>query len=104
MLKAHAERALFLTSWLLILQDLKKRLFFVCLFDMGPHPAVLRASSWLCVREPLLAGLGGPYEMPRIEPMTMCKASTFPLYYFSCPAEILSFDGIRSMQNMYHQQ
>lgn len=36
----------------------KKTLSFLCMCVFGPHPRLLKAYSWLCIRESLLVGWG----------------------------------------------
>lgn len=56
------------------------------IFILRPHPSVLKSTSWLDSKESLLEVLREPYGVPGFETqLTIYKASTLLLYYFSCP-------------------
>ena len=63
--------------------------FYLFILLFGSHPAMLRADSWLCTQESLLAVLGGPYGMLGIEPgSAACKANALPAVLSLQPPEV----------------
>lgn len=54
-------------------------LFFNWMAGVGAYQMVLRDYFCLCTQESLLMMLGGPYDIPKIEPrLAVCKTRTLP--------------------------